>query len=37
MSVEEDEPMIVQLKANAICPLIKLSDNIFKFGDCSSK
>ena len=37
MSVEEDEPMIMQLKANAMCPLIKLSDNIFKFGDCSSK
>jgi hypothetical protein len=25
ISVEEDDPIIVQLKANAICPTIKLS------------
>ena len=37
MSVEEDEPMILQLKANAICPLVKVSENVFKFGDCGAK
>ena len=37
VSVEDDEPMIMQLRANAVCPLVKLSDNTFKFGDCSSK
>ena len=35
VNVEEDEPMILQLRANAICPLLKISDNTFKFGDCS--
>lgn len=29
--------MILQLKANAICPLLKISDNTFKFGDCLLK
>lgn len=29
--------MVLQLKANAVCPTIKLSDNIFKFGDGSSE
>ncbi len=37
VNVEEDEPMIMQLKANAVCPTIKLSQNTFKFGDCNSK
>lgn len=27
--------MILQLKANAICPLLKLDNDLFKFGDCS--
>lgn len=27
--------MIIQLKANAICPQIKLENDLFKFGDCS--
>ncbi len=26
--------MILQLKANAICPLLKLDNDLFKFGDC---
>jgi len=29
--------MILQLKANAINPQIKISDQIFKFGDCLVK
>lgn len=29
--------MILQLKANAVCPTIKLSESMFKFGDCGSK
>ena len=37
VNVEEDEPMIMQLKANAVCPTVKLSQNTFKFGDCNSK
>lgn len=37
VNVEEDEPMIVQLKANAVCPTIKVSENVFKFGDCNNK
>jgi hypothetical protein len=35
MSIEEDDPIILQLKANAVCPAIKLSESMFKFGDCS--
>lgn len=27
--------MILQLKANAMCPQIKLEKDLFKFGDCS--
>lgn len=37
LSVEEDEPMILQLKANAVCPQIKTSEQVFKFGDCYCK
>lgn len=37
VNIEEDEPMILQLKANAICPQIKISDQVFKFGDCLCK
>lgn len=37
VNVEEDEPMIMQLKANAVCPTIKVSENVFKFGDCNNK
>ena len=37
LSVEEDEPMILQLKANAICPQVKVSESTFKFGDCFCK
>ena len=37
LNIEEDEPMILQLKTNAICPQIKVSNNIFKFGDCFCK
>ena len=29
--------MILQLKANAICPQVKLENDLFKFGDCSVK
>lgn len=29
--------MIVQLKATAVCPTIKLSENTFKFGDGITK
>ena len=35
LSSEGDDPMIIQLKANAICPQIKLEKDLFKFGDCS--
>ena len=27
--------MVIQLKANAVCPQIKLEKDLFKFGDCS--
>ncbi len=37
LNVQEDEPMIVQLKATAVCPTIKLSENTFKFGDGITK
>lgn len=37
LNIEEDDPMIFQLKANAICPQIKISDQVFKFGDCLCK
>ena len=29
--------MIIQLKANAMCPQVKLEKDLFKFGDCSVK
>ena len=32
-----NKPKQFKLKANAVCPTIKISENIFKFGDCSSK
>jgi hypothetical protein len=35
LSSEGDDPMIIQLKANAICPQIKLEKDLFKFGDCA--
>lgn len=35
LASEGDDPMILQLKANAICPLLKLDNDLFKFGDCS--
>jgi len=35
LTSEGDDPMIIQLKANAICPQIKLEKDLFKFGDCS--
>lgn len=35
LSSEGDDPMIIQLKANAICPQVKLENDLFKFGDCS--
>lgn len=37
MLSEGDDPIIIQLKANAICPQIKLSTDLFKFGDCHVK
>lgn len=37
LSSDGDDPMIIQLKANAICPQIKLENDLFKFGDCSVK
>jgi hypothetical protein len=37
LSSEGDDPMIIQLKANAICPQVKLENDLFKFGDCSVK
>jgi len=37
MLSEGDDPIIIQLKANAICPQVKLSTDIFKFGDCHLK
>lgn len=35
LSSEGDDPIIMQLKANAICPQVKLESDLFKFGDCS--
>ena len=35
LSSDGDDPMILQLKANAICPQIRLEKDLFKFGDCS--
>ena len=35
LASEGDDLMILQLKANAICPLLKLDNDLFKFGDCS--
>ena len=35
LSSEGDDPMVIQLKANAICPQIKLEKDLFKFGDCA--
>ena len=35
LSSEGDDPMIIQLKANAMCPQVKLEKDLFKFGDCS--
>ena len=29
--------MVLQLKANAICPQVKVSESTFKFGDCLFK
>jgi hypothetical protein len=37
MLSEGDDPIIIQLKANAICPQVKLSTDLFKFGDCQLK
>lgn len=37
MLSEGDDPIIIQLKANAICPQVKLSTDVFKFGDCQLK
>jgi hypothetical protein len=37
LNSEGDEPIIMQLKANAICPQIKLETDVFKFGDCPLK
>ena len=34
MVSEGDDPIIVQLKANAICPQVKVENDLFKFGDC---
>lgn len=35
VSSQGDDPIILQLKANAVCPQIKLENDLFKFGDCS--
>ena len=32
----EEEPIILQLKGNTNCPLIKVEKTIFQFGDCAS-
>jgi hypothetical protein len=37
MLSEGDDPIIIQLKANAICPQVKISTDLFKFGDCQIK
>ena len=37
MLSEGDDPIIIQLKANAICPQVKLSTDLFKFEDCHLK
>lgn len=37
LSSEGDDPIIMQLKANAVCPTIKLDNDTFKFGDCEIK
>jgi len=37
LASEGDEPIIMQLKANAICPQIKLENDLFQFGDCPVK
>ena len=37
MSIEEDDPMILQLKATTACPQVKVSEHVFKFGDCVCK
>jgi hypothetical protein len=37
LSSEGDDPIIIQLKANAVCPQVKLENDLFKFGDCSVK
>jgi hypothetical protein len=35
LTSEGDDPIILQLKANAVCPQVKLENDLFKFGDCS--
>ena len=37
MTSEGDDPIVMQLKANAVCPHIKLESDLFKFGDCQVK
>ena len=37
MLSEGDDPIIIQLKANATCPQVKISTDLFKFGDCQIK
>jgi len=37
MKVEEDEPIIFQLKAVTVCPQIKVQKDLFQFGDCFIK
>ncbi len=37
IKVEEDEPIILQLKANTVCPQVKLQKDLFQFGDCYIK
>lgn len=35
LTSESDDPIIIQLKANAVCPQVKLESDLFRFGDCS--
>lgn len=37
LTSEGDDPIILQLKATAVCPQVKLENDLFKFGDCSVK
>lgn len=37
MLSEGDDPIIIQLKANTVCPQVKLSNDLFQFGDCHIK